>query len=138
MAEINVTVTPHEIVRLSVNGKLEAEILVGCCETRDGMLARLKIFNCLAAIPRIVANLMTSAVKIRDGMDEGKTPDGKQREFCVGLADGMAKKLVEHPSGGVPGYPPSTGRSYDDGYSFGDALRRCNEQIEKLTAEAQS
>jgi hypothetical protein len=138
MADINLAVTPHEVVRLSVNGRLEAEILVGCCETRDDMLARLKIFNCLTAIPRIVADLMTTAVKIRNGMDEGKTPDGKQREFCVGLADGMARKLIEHSAGGVPGYPPSTGNSYDAGYSFGDALRRCNEQIAALTAEAQS
>ena len=125
MAKTKLELTGHEHTLIYVNGRLVAECAVGQAQDRDSLEAEVRRARALRALSRMVRGLPAEMRRIPNiGDHVNSTPAAKQQAFARGLLDGMDRRTVDHPEPGVPPMKPEHTRSYEAGYSVGEAIAR--------------
>jgi hypothetical protein len=126
--DVHLAVAASEVVRLFVNGGLEAEITVGLSEDRDALLAQVRAARGLTQLARWIASLADVVASLETVVDH-VNPKLEQRQaaFLRGLREGLSGVTVPYPqasAGQMPGLPPEHSASYRRGYAEGEGWRR--------------
>ncbi len=129
--DLHIKTDPGQMVRLFVDGQLQAEIFPNATQVRDDLVEELKRARQLRALPKIQKAYAERLDKVHLREDPVGKPQKKTILYLAGFADGLLDRSQPHPMLPDTHTMPLHGSPcYGEGFETGRVIHSLQRQLD--------